>query len=127
MWAAVGLLAAGVAGLYASVLAAYSLYHLFNDATAFALLAVVSAIGIATGARSRLPVVSIVSAIPCLYCALSARIAESQSVRFPDLHARGPCNGPHPGGVASWRLSCRRRDRVVGHSCPRRAVDFGRR
>jgi len=62
-WAAVGLLAAGVAGLYASVLAAYSLYHLFNDATAFALLAVVSAIGIATGARSRLPVVSIVSVI----------------------------------------------------------------
>lgn len=62
-WAAVGLLAAGVAGLYASVLAAYSLYHLFNDAVAFGLLAVVSAIGIATGARSRLPVVSIVSVI----------------------------------------------------------------
>jgi uncharacterized membrane protein len=62
-WAAVGLLSAGVAGLYASVLAAYGMYHLLVDAAAFALLTTISGIGIATGARSRLPAVSIVSLV----------------------------------------------------------------
>lgn len=62
-WAAVGLFSSGVAGLYASVLAAHGMYDLLSNGAAFLLLAAVSGVGIVTGARTRLPIVSIVSVL----------------------------------------------------------------
>lgn len=62
-WASAGLTSAGVAGVYASVLAAYGMYKALPDSVAFVLLVVVSALGIAAAARSRLAAVAIVSLI----------------------------------------------------------------
>lgn len=62
-WASAGISAAGIAALYASGYAAYALFHLIGEWTAFALLAVTSVIGVVIGARSRMPALSIISFI----------------------------------------------------------------
>jgi len=61
-WGAVGLFSAGVAAIYASVFAAYS-YNVIDAVTAFVLLILAVATGIAIGARTGLVVVAIVSLV----------------------------------------------------------------
>lgn len=62
-WAAVGVLAAGIGSIYASVFAAYRLFDLMGPATAFALLAATAVLGIAVGARARLAAVGVISLV----------------------------------------------------------------
>lgn len=61
--AAVGLTAAGLGSIYASVFAAYGAFHLLSPAVAFVLLSLTIAIGIGIGVRQRSIVVSILSLI----------------------------------------------------------------
>lgn len=82
-WASAGVSAAGIAALYASGLAAYSMFQLIGTGTAFALLGVTSAAGVLIGARSRTPALSIISFVGAYLVPFVLSVATPSSLAHP--------------------------------------------
>lgn len=82
-WASAGLSGAGIAAIYASAYAVFTLFQLVTQPTVFTLLALTSALGVAIAARSRFAPLAVIAMIGAYLVPFLLPIAHNQPLVLP--------------------------------------------